>query len=137
MRQFIASCLLASLLASCVTGQLGEAKVPVADELVGHYAMGWGGICYEIELRADRTYSGMDCAGGHFGPTDGPNRHFSGQWTLQGEALSFSSISPSGARDLGPAEAFFYSGSPAFVELKFVDHGKAAPMFLFTRQDTE
>jgi hypothetical protein len=125
------------LLAGCATGRIGSASTPSADELVGSYAMGWGGICYEIELRADRTYNGVDCAGGHFGPTDGPNRHFSGEWTLESAALSFSSIRPTGGLDLGPTEVLFHKGKPAFVELQFVARGKIAPMFLFTRQASE
>ncbi|MEJ1098501.1 MULTISPECIES: hypothetical protein [unclassified Pseudoxanthomonas] len=137
MRQFFAIGLLASVLMSCASARLGDEKVPTAEQLVGSYAMGWGGICYEVHLRADQSYSGMDCAGGHFGPTDGPDRHFSGQWTLQGKVLSFSSVSPTGKPDLSPAEVFFYKGSPAFVELEFVDKEKVAPMFLFTRQNTE
>jgi len=126
-----------ALLAGCASLTVGNERIPNGTELVGSYAMGWGGICYEVELRADRTYDGVDCAGGHFGPTDGPNRNFSGKWALQGEVLSFSSISPTGKLDLGPAEVFFYKDSPAFVELQFVERGKVSPMFLFTRRSAE
>ena len=125
------------LTAGCATTPSGDAKVPVASELVGSYAMGWGGICYEVELRADETYLGMDCAGGHFGPADGPNRSFSGQWALNGAELTFSSVRPNGGLDLGPAEVFFHQGEPAFVERQFLDKGKVSPLFLFTRRATE
>ena len=137
MRLIIASSSIALLLAGCASGRVAQEPVPSAQQLVGSYVMGWGGICYEIELRPDRTYTGVDCAGGHFGPADGPNRSFSGLWNLQGEILSFSSVSPTGNPDLGPAEVFFYQGGPAFVELKFVDRGKATPRFLFTRHSRE
>ena len=137
MRHIFATALAALLLASCASSQIGRKAFPTAEQLVGSYAMGWGGICYEVHLRADQSYSGMDCAGGHFGPTDGPDRHFSGSWTLQGEVLSFSSVSPTGKPDLGPAEVFFHKGNPAFMELEFVQKEKVAPMFLFTRQSQE
>ena len=134
MKQFLAIGLMAALLTGCASGWFGDKALPTADQLVGSYSMGWGGICYEVDLHADQSYSGMDCAGGHFGPTDGPNRHFSGRWTLQAEVLTFSSISPTGKPDLGPAEVFFYKGSPAFVELSSVDRGKTIHEFVFTRQ---
>ena len=125
------------LLAGCVSGPPWDRKTPTAEQLVGEYAMSWGGVCYEVELRADRTYAGKDCAGGHFGPTDGPDRHFAGDWRLEGALLHFSSIGPLGDLDLGPAEAFFYKGQPAFVELDFVHDGKVSATPVFKRQASD
>jgi len=137
MKRFLAAALTTTLLVGCVSGPLWDKRVPTANELIGSYSMSWGGICSEVDLRADQSYSGMDCAGGHFGPADGPDRHFSGRWTLQTEVLTFSSTSPTGKPDLGPAEVFFYKGSPAFVELSSVDKGKTIHEFVFTRRSTK
>jgi hypothetical protein len=137
MRRILLIGLLTCLFSGCAAWHKRAGQIPSATDLIGTYGMGFGGICYEVTLRPDYSYSGLDCAGGHFGPSDGQDRHFSGQWKLENEILSFSSIGPLGDLDLSPAEIFFYNGSEAFVFLKFIDKGKALPYFVFTRIDSK
>jgi hypothetical protein len=124
MNRFVAAVTMASaLLSGCASMQ--PERVPSAAELAGTYSMGDGlGICMEVTLNPDGSLSGVACAGEHIGLA---GRGFKGSWSLAGATIKITT--PAGeAKD---SEAFFWQGSPAFVELENKRGNRVEPWAIF------
>ena len=131
MPRAFATLILVSIVISSCTSLRDRGRVPTQQELVGSYGMGDGlGICEEIELRADGSFSGTNCAGEHIGYG---SVAFNGTWSLSGAMISFRGAES----QIGPAEAFFWHGKPAFVEVRYKQGDKVGPLLVFERQAKE
>jgi hypothetical protein len=106
-------------------------RIPTQQELVGAYSLGDGlGLCHEVQLRADGTFSGTNCGGEHIGRG---SSEFGGIWSLTGATLMFQTS----GKELGQAEAFYWHGVPAFVEVRFKRGDRVEPVFVFERQQAK
>ena len=114
------------LLTGCAS--FSDDTFPSREELIGTYDMGDGlGICTQIALRADGSFKGFQCGGEHLSL---PSREFSGTWSIEGAVMSFSTA----GIDIGPAEAFYWKGAPAFVEIRDKRGDKVGTWAIFHRR---
>ena len=127
MRIIFAAVFSRGLLVGCAS--LRPEHVPTASELAGTYFMGDGlGICMQVTLRSDGSLSGTNCSGEHIGT---PSHDFVGSWSLDGANLKVST--PAG--EIKDAEAFFWQGNPAFVELENKRGNQVSPRLVFRRSN--